>query len=169
MKLAAQFTRFGKTKVNGICIMHHLLLLSNGIDVYGKEGPRQVVMLPNCTTPTTGAIALYLSLVLLGIKLSIVLVNKKKKKNALYMHNKYTKSFFFFFRSYTKSLFINILEFNFQCLFQSSQTLVFVYISVHVWLTLVYKCFSKKKKRKKKLAYKPIYKYFTTKCFKGMY
>ena len=80
MKLAAQFTRFGKTKVNVICIMHHLLLVSNGIDVYGKEGPRQVVMLPNCTTPTTGAIALYLSLVLLGIKLSIVLVNKKKKK-----------------------------------------------------------------------------------------
>ena len=42
--------------------MHYLLLLSNGIDVYGKEGPRQVIMLPNCTTPTTGAIALYLPL-----------------------------------------------------------------------------------------------------------
>ena len=60
--------------------MHHLLLLSNGIDVYGKEGPRQVIMLPNCTTPTTSAIALYLPLVLLGIKLSTVLVNKKRKK-----------------------------------------------------------------------------------------
>ena len=45
--------------------MYHLLLLSNGIDVYGKEGPRQVIMLPNCTTPTAGAIALYLSLLLL--------------------------------------------------------------------------------------------------------
>ena len=79
--------------------MYHLLLLSNGIDVYGKEGPRQVIMLPKCTTPTTSAIALYLPLVLLGIKLSTVLVNKKrkeKKKNALYMRNKYTKSYFFF-------------------------------------------------------------------------
>ena len=151
--------------------MYHLLLLSNGIDVYGKEGPRQVIMLPNCTTPTTSAIALYLPLVLLGIKLSTVLVNKKrkeKKKNALYMRNKYTKSYFFFFRSYPKSIFINILEFNFQCLFQSSQTLGFVYISVHVWLTLVYNCFSNKKK-KKTLVYKPIYKYFTTECSKGMY
>ena len=126
-KLAAQFTRFGKTKVNGICIMNHLLLLSNGIDVSGKEGPRQVIMLPNCTTPTTGAIALYLSLLLLGIKLSIVLVKK-----LLYTCTTSTQNHTFSFLGYPKSIFINILEFNFQCLFQSSQTLGFVYISVHV-------------------------------------
>ena len=89
------------------------------------------------------------------------------KKIALYMHNKYTKSYFFFFRSYPKSIFINILEFNFQCLFQSSQTLGFVYISVHVWLTLVYKCFSKNLKKKK--VYKHVYKYFTTEYSKRMY
>ena len=74
--------------------MHHLLLLSNGIDVYGKEGPRHVIMLPNCTTPTTGATALYLSLVRSTWNKTFYRFSKqeKKKKNAFYMHNKYTKS-----------------------------------------------------------------------------
>ena len=149
--------------------MNHLLLLSNGIDVYclwrGSTSGDHVAKLYDSDN-WCHSIVLIFSSTWNKTFYRFSKQGKKKKKIALYMHNKYTKSYFFFFRSYPKSIFINILEFNFQCLFQSSQTLGFVYISVHVWLTLVYKCFSKKKKQK---VYKPIYKYFTTEYSKGMY
>ena len=82
--------------------MNHLLLLSNGIDVSGKEGPRKVIMLPNCTPPTAGAIALYLSLLLLGIKLSIVLVKK-----LLYTCTTSTQNHTFSFLGVTRNLYLS--------------------------------------------------------------